>query len=73
MDRTKLERMLEYVRASDTSIITKLDRLARNTLHLHTIAEVLERKRVDFIVLDKPQIDTTSGDCCFSSRCRRQF
>ena len=61
MDRPELERMLEYVRAGDTLIITKLDRLARNTLHLHTIAEVLERKRVDFIVLDQPQIDTTSS------------
>ena len=60
-DRPELERMLEYVRAGDTLIITKLDRLARNTLHLHTIAEELERKSVDFVVLDQPQIDTTSS------------
>ena len=60
-DRPELARMLEYVRDGDTLIITKLDRLARNTLHLHAIAEEFERKGVDFIVLDQPQIDTTSS------------
>ena len=60
-DRPELTRLLEYVRDGDTLIITKLDRLARNTLHLHAIAEELERKGVDFIVLDQPQIDTTSS------------
>ena len=53
--------MLEYVREGDTLIITKLDRLARNTMHLHAIAEELERKHVDFIVIDQPQMDTTSS------------
>ena len=60
-DRPELARVLEYVREGDTLIITKLDRLARNTMHLHTIAEELERKQVDFIVIDQPQIDTTSS------------
>ena len=60
-DRPELERVLEYVREGDTLIITKLDRLARNTMHLHAIAEELERKGVDFIVIDQPQIDTTSS------------
>ena len=60
-DRPELTRVLEYVREGDTLIITKLDRLARNTMHLHTIAEELERKQVDFIVIDQPQIDTTSS------------
>ena len=58
-DRPELSRVLEYVRDGDTLIITKLDRLARNTMHLHVIAEELERKGVDFIVIDQPQIDTT--------------
>ena len=60
-DRPELTRVLEYVRDGDTLIITKLDRLARNTMHLHAIAEELERKGVDFIVIDQPQIDTTSS------------
>ena len=60
-DRPELSRVLEYVRDGDTLIITKLDRLARNTMHLHAIAEELERKHVDFIVIDQPQIDTTSS------------
>ena len=60
-DRPELTRVLEYVREGDTLIITKLDRLARNTMHLHAIAEELEREHVDFIVVDQPQIDTTSS------------
>ena len=30
-------------------------------MHLHAIAEEFERKHVDFIVIDQPQIDTTSS------------
>jgi DNA invertase Pin-like site-specific DNA recombinase len=60
-DRAELERLLEYVREHDTLVITKLDRIARNSMHLHAIAEDLERKHVDFIVIDQPQIDTTSS------------
>lgn len=59
-DRPELIRLLEYVRDGDTLIVTKLDRLARNTFHLHSIAQDLDRKDVDLIVLDQPQIDTTS-------------
>ena len=41
-------------------IVTKLDRLARSTLHLCQIAEELERKQVALQVLDQ-NIDTNSA------------
>ncbi|WP_413491343.1 recombinase family protein, partial [Shewanella baltica] len=45
-DRPHLQLMLEFVREGDIVIVTKLDRLARNTRHLLEIAEFLERKKV---------------------------
>jgi DNA invertase Pin-like site-specific DNA recombinase len=50
---------LEYVREGDVLVVTRLDRLARSTLHLCQIAEELKRKRVNLQVLDQ-HID--SGD-----------
>lgn len=36
--RLRLEACLEYVREGDTLVVTRLDRLARSTLHLCQIA-----------------------------------
>lgn len=58
--RPNLEACLDYVRAGDTLVVTRLDRLARSTLHLCQIAEVLRRKGVALRVLDQ-QIDTTDA------------
>jgi DNA invertase Pin-like site-specific DNA recombinase len=55
--RPRLGDCLEYVREGDTLVVTRLDRLARSTLHLCQIAAELERKGVDLQVLDQ-QIDT---------------
>jgi DNA invertase Pin-like site-specific DNA recombinase len=44
--RPRLEACLEYVREGDTLVVTRLDRLARSTLHLCQIAEELTRKGV---------------------------
>jgi DNA invertase Pin-like site-specific DNA recombinase len=44
---------LEYVREGDVLVVTRLDRLARSTLHLCQIAEELKRKRVNLQVLDQ--------------------
>jgi DNA invertase Pin-like site-specific DNA recombinase len=55
--RPSLAACLEYVRDGDTLVITRLDRLARSTLHLCQIAEDLQRKDVDLQVVDQ-QIDT---------------
>lgn len=60
--RPELAKCLEYIRpdAGDTLIVTKLDRLARSTVHLHQIVEELNAKGADFKVLDDPTLDTTT-------------
>ncbi len=55
--RPQLKACLEYIREGDTLVTTRLDRLARSTLHLCQIAEDLQRKKVDLHVLDQ-NIDT---------------
>lgn len=42
-----------YVREEDTLVVTRLDRLARSTLHLCQIADELKRKNVDLQVIDQ--------------------
>ena len=51
--RPQLQACLEYVREGDTLVVTRLDRLARSTLHLCQIAEQLQRKQVNLAVLDQ--------------------
>ena len=58
--RPRLKACLEYVREGDVFIVTRLDRLARSTLHLCQIAEELERKKVSLQVLDQ-NIDTSDA------------
>jgi DNA invertase Pin-like site-specific DNA recombinase len=55
--RPQLTACLDYVREGDTLVVTRLDRLARSTLHLCQIAETLTHKQVNLHVLDQ-QIDT---------------
>ena len=49
----RLAACLEYVREGDVLVVTRLDRLARSTLHLCQIAAELERKQVNLQVLDQ--------------------
>jgi DNA invertase Pin-like site-specific DNA recombinase len=58
--RPRLEACLEYVREGDTLVVTRLDRLARSTLHLCQIAEELKRQQVNLQVLDQ-NIDTNDA------------
>jgi DNA invertase Pin-like site-specific DNA recombinase len=51
--RLALAACLDFVREGDTLVITRLDRLARSTLHLCQIAEQLARKGVHLQVLDQ--------------------
>ena len=51
--RSQLAACLEYVREEDTLVVTRLDRLARSTLHLCQIADELKRKGVELQVLDQ--------------------
>ena len=48
------------MREGDTLVVTRLDRLARSTLHLCQIAEILARKQVHLHVLDQ-HIDTSDS------------
>ena len=58
--RPRLHACLEYVREGDTLVVTRLDRLARSTLHLCQIADELARKGVHLQVLDQ-HIDTSDA------------
>jgi DNA invertase Pin-like site-specific DNA recombinase len=58
--RPRLNACLEYVREGDVLVVTRLDRLARSTLHLCQIADELARKQVNLQVLDQ-NIDTSDA------------
>jgi DNA invertase Pin-like site-specific DNA recombinase len=58
-DRRELKRAVDYLREGDTLVITKLDRLARSTLHLCQLVEALSGKGVGLRVLDQ-SIDTST-------------
>ena len=51
--RSELKACLDYIREGDTLVVTRLDRLARSTLHLCQIAETLKEEKVDLQVLDQ--------------------
>jgi DNA invertase Pin-like site-specific DNA recombinase len=51
--RPRLKACLEYVREGDSLVVTRLDRLARSTLHLCQIADQLRQKKVHLQVLDQ--------------------
>ncbi|MEL7521009.1 MAG: recombinase family protein, partial [Cyanobacteria bacterium J06553_1] len=58
--RPRLKACLEYVREGDTLVVTRLDRLARSTLHLCQLAEQLQEKGVNLKVIDQ-SIDTSDA------------
>ncbi|MFK7848508.1 MAG: recombinase family protein [Rhodothermales bacterium] len=58
--RPMLKECLNYVREGDVLVVSRIDRLARSTLHLCQIAETLRKKGVDLVVLDQ-NIDTSDA------------
>ena len=58
--RPMLKQCLDYVREGDQLTVTRIDRLARSTLHLCQTAEILREKGVDLVVLDQ-NIDTSDA------------
>jgi DNA invertase Pin-like site-specific DNA recombinase len=50
--RPELQNLLGYVREGDMVIVTKLDRIARNTADLLNIVALMEEKKVAFKVLN---------------------
>lgn len=59
-DRPRLRACLDYLRDGDTLIVTKLDRLARNTQHLLEMVEALTAKGVTLRILNL-NIDTSTA------------
>lgn len=58
-NRQELQNCLRHLRKGDTLVITKLDRLARSTLHLTQIANDLNKRGIELVVLDQA-IDTST-------------
>lgn len=58
-EREELKKALEFAREGDLFVITKLDRLARSVADLTQITKELQKKVVEFVVLDQ-NIDTSS-------------
>jgi DNA invertase Pin-like site-specific DNA recombinase len=55
-----LDACLEYVREGGNLVVSRLDRLARSTLHLCQIADLLKSKNVALPVLDQ-NLDTSNA------------
>lgn len=58
-DRPQLKALLEYIREGDIVVVTKLDRLARSTKDLLSIADDIQEKGAGLEVLNI-QLDTTT-------------
>ena len=59
-DRRELARVMGALNAGDTLLVTRLDRLARSTLHLLTILDTIGRKGGAFRSLADAWADTTT-------------
>lgn len=61
--RTELETILDFIREGDTLVVTKLDRLSRNTIDMLGIITALGDKGVAFVSLAEPwaSTDTPAG------------
>jgi DNA invertase Pin-like site-specific DNA recombinase len=60
-DRPQLKAALEYVRAGDSLVVWKLDRLARSLKQLIESVELLESREIGFRSLTEAIDTTTSG------------
>lgn len=82
-DRQQLHDAIDFVRAGDTLVVTRLDRLARSVGDLHQIIEKLAEKNVAFRCLNQSGVDTDSSTgklmigilsavACFENDIRRE-
>jgi len=63
--RTALEQALGYLRAGDTLVITKLDRLGRSVRNLKALADELQSRQVGLRALSQGIDTTTPGGRLF--------
>ena len=60
--RQGLNEMMEYLRADDTLVITRIDRIARSVLDLQQLVNHLKEHRITLTALDQPiSTDSASG------------
>jgi DNA invertase Pin-like site-specific DNA recombinase len=59
--REKLQEALDFVRDGDTLVVTRLDRLARSAVDLHSIVSQLTRKGASFRCLQQSGVDTSTS------------
>lgn len=65
-DRPAFKACLNYLREGDTLVITKLDRLARNNVHLNKIVTDLEDESISLYILDQNiDLSTATGKLMF--------
>ena len=60
-DRVELKNAFDWLREGDTLVVTRLDRLARSAVDLHSLIAKLAEKGVGFRCLQQGAIDTTSS------------
>lgn len=60
MERPELKKALKKLKAGDTFVIYKLDRLSRGTKHLLQLMEEFEKKDINFISIQN-SIDTSTS------------
>jgi DNA invertase Pin-like site-specific DNA recombinase len=63
--RTELETIIQFARAGDSLIVTRIDRLARSVGDLAAIVKRLESKGVSLKVLEQPVDTSTAAGRCF--------
>lgn len=61
MERPELMRLLDHLREGDVVVVSRLDRLARSTIDLLSIAEQLNRLGAGLQSLAEPWLNTTTA------------
>ena len=63
--RTELQTLLEFLRAGDELVVTRIDRLARSIFDLQVIVKTLEDKGVSLHCTEQPVDTSTAVGKCF--------
>jgi DNA invertase Pin-like site-specific DNA recombinase len=63
--RTQLQMLLEFVRAGDTLVVTRIDRLARSMRDLQNIVHFLKERGVSLLATEQSIDTSTSGGKAF--------
>ncbi len=58
--RTELQLLLDFLRAGDTLVVTRIDRLARSIKDLQDIVHILRQRGIMLKAIEQP-VDTTSA------------